>query len=158
MSDKMPITPRGLANLEEELKDLKGVQRPAVIQAISEARSLGDLSENAEYHSAKERQAFLEGRIAVLEGVISSALVIDPASLAGDSVTFGATCRIADAESGEEKTYQIVGKEEADLDKGLIALDSPLARALIGKSVGDEVEFASPRGRRSFELLSVEFK
>jgi transcription elongation factor GreA len=158
MSEKMPITPRGLAKLEEELKDLKQVQRPSVIQAISEARGLGDLSENAEYHSAKERQAFIEGRIAVLEDAISSAYVIDPAKMGGDSVKFGATVRVADAETGQDKTYQIVGKEEADIGLGLIAFDSPLARALIDRMKGDEVTFASPRGTREFELLSVEYK
>jgi transcription elongation factor GreA len=154
----MPITPAGLKRLGDELKDLKQVQRPGVIQAISEARGLGDLSENAEYHSAKERQGFIEGRISFLEGVVSSAEVIDPAHLSGASVKFGATVRISDAETGEEKTYQIVGREEADLGRGLIALDSPLARALINKTAGDEVEFLSPRGARSFELLSVEYK
>lgn len=152
------MTPRGLAKLEDELKDLKQAQRPSVIQAISEARALGDLSENAEYHSAKERQAFIEGRIAVLEDVISNAHVIDPARMEGEQVKFGATIRISDVETGEEKTYQIVGKDEADIDKGLIAFDSPLARSLIGRSKGDEVAFASPRGTREFELLDVEYK
>jgi transcription elongation factor GreA len=129
-----------------------------VIQAISEARGLGDLSENAEYHGAKERQAFIEGRIAELEGAISSALVIDPSKMDGGAVKFGATVKVSDSETGEERTYQIVGKEEADIEKNLIAFDSPLARALIDKEAGDEVTFASPRGARSFELLGVEYK
>lgn len=155
--DKMPITPTGLLKLEEELKNLKYNERPAVIQAISEARALGDLSENAEYHSAKEKQGFIEGRISYLEGVISSAEVIDPKKLSGDIVKFSATVKIVDVETDEEKTYQIVGKEEADLESGKISFDSPIARALIGKSKGDETTVQSPKGARDFEIISVEY-
>lgn len=158
MFDKMPITPKGYQKLEEELKNLKYVERPAVIQAISEARALGDLSENAEYHSAKEKQALIEGKIAYLESAIGSAEIIDPLKMSGDVVKFGATVKFVDVETDEEKVYQIVGKEEADLEHGLISFESPIARALIGKSVGDEFVVASPKGDREFELLSVEYK
>ena len=158
MMNKMPMTPAGLAKLEAELKDLKYNERPAIIQAISEARALGDLSENAEYHSAKDRQGFIEGRISYLEGVISSAEIIDPKKLVGDTtVKFSATVTIVDEETDEEKTYQIVGKEEADLEHGKISFDSPIARALIGKAQGDEVTVQSPKGPRDFEILSVEY-
>jgi transcription elongation factor GreA len=158
MSGQSPITPAGLKRLEDELKDLRHNQRPAIIQAISEARGLGDLSENAEYHSAKEKQSFIEGRISYLEGAISASEVIDPAQLSGDTIVFGATVRIADVETGEEKTYQIAGEAEADINGGRIAINSPLARALLGKKAGDEAEVASPRGTRTFEVLSVEYK
>ena len=158
MIDKMPITPKGYKKLEDELKNLKYVERPAVIQAISEARALGDLSENEEYHSAKEKQALIEGKITYLEGAISIAEIIDPLKMSGDVVKFGATVKFVDVETDEEKTYQIVGKEEADLEHGLISFESPIARALIGKSVGDEFTVASPKGNREFELLSVEYK
>ena len=158
MIDKMPITPKGYKKLEDELKNLKYVERPAVIQAISEARALGDLSENAEYHSAKEKQALIEGKITYLEGAISTAEIIDTLKMSGDVVKFGATVKFVDVETDEEKTYQIVGKEEADLEHGLISFESPIARALIGKSVGDEFTVASPKGNREFELLSVEYK
>ena len=158
MIDKMPITPKGYAKLENELKELKYKERPAVIQAISEARALGDLSENAEYHSAKEKQALIEGKISYLEGALSTAEIIDPAKIAGDTVKFGATVTYVDVETDEEKTYQIVGKEEADLEHGLISFESPIARALIGKKVGDEFSVSSPKGTRDFELLSIEYK
>lgn len=158
MIDKMPITPKGYAKLENELKELKYKERPAVIQAISEARALGDLSENAEYHSAKEKQALIEGKISYLEGALSIAEIIDPAKIAGDTVKFGATVTYVDVETDEEKTYQIVGKEEADLEHGLISFESPIARALIGKKVGDEFSVSSPKGTRDFELLSIEYK
>ncbi len=158
MIDKMPITPKGYQKLEDELKELKYKERPAVIQAISEARALGDLSENAEYHSAKEKQALIEGKIAYLESALGSAEIIDPLKMSGDVVKFGATVRFVDVETDEEKTYQIVGKEEADLEHGLISFESPIARALIGKSVGDEFVVSSPKGNREFELLSVEYK
>ena len=158
MMDKMPMTPAGLAKLEAELKELKYNERPAIIQAISEARALGDLSENAEYHSAKDRQGFIEGRISYLEGVISSAEVIDPKKLVGDkTVKFSATVTIVDVETDEEKTYQIVGKEEADLEHAKISFDSPIARALIGKVQGDETTVQSPKGPRDFEILKVEY-
>ena len=158
MIDKMPITPKGYEKLENELKELKYKERPAVIQAISEARALGDLSENAEYHSAKEKQALIEGKISYLEGALSTAEIIDPAKIAGDTVKFGATVTYVDVETDEEKTYQIVGKEEADLEHGLISFESPIARALIGKKVGDEFSVSSPKGTRDFELLSIEYK
>lgn len=158
MIDKMPITPKGYEKLENELKELKYKERPAVIQAISEARALGDLSENAEYHSAKEKQALIEGKISYLEGALSTAEIIDPAKIAGDTVKFGATVTYVDVETDEEKTYQIVGKEETDLEHGLISFESPIARALIGKKVGDEFSVSSPKGTRDFELLSIEYK
>lgn len=158
MINRVPMTPNGFKKLEEELKHLKYEERPVIIQAISEARALGDLSENAEYHSAKEKQAFNEGRIAFLEGVISNAEVIDPTKMTGDIVRFGATVKIVDTENMEEKTYQIVGEEEADLNFGLISFESPIARALIGKKVGEEITFISPKGQREFEILSVEYK
>ncbi|MDR2099150.1 MAG: transcription elongation factor GreA [Rickettsiales bacterium] len=158
MSGQSPITPAGLKRLEDELKDLKHVQRPAIIAAIADARGLGDLSENAEYHSAKEKQSFIEGRISYLENAISAAEVIDPAGLAGDTVMFGATVRVADVDTLDEKTYQIVGEMEADINRSLISVESPLARALMGKKAGEEAEFASPRGTRTFEVLSIEYK
>ena len=158
MLDKMPMTPAGLAKLEEELKNLKYNERPAVIQAISEARALGDLSENAEYHSAKEKQGFVESRISYLEGIISSAEVIDPKKMSGDTVRFSATVTIGDVETEEEKVYQIVGKEEADIQSGKISYDSPIARALIGKEKGEEVTVQSPKGARDFEITNVEYK
>ena len=158
MLDKMPMTPAGLAKLEEELKNLKYNERPAVIQAISEARALGDLSENAEYHSAKEKQGFVESRISYLEGIISSAEVIDPKKMSGDTVRFSATVTIVDVETEEEKVYQIVGKEEADIQSGKISYDSPIARALIGKEKGEEVTVQSPKGARDFEITNVEYK
>ena len=154
----MPMTPAGLAKLEEELKNLKYNERPAVIQAISEARALGDLSENAEYHSAKEKQGFVESRISYLEGIISSAEVIDPKKMSGDTVRFSATVTIVDVETEEEKVYQIVGKEEADIQSGKISYDSPIARALIGKEKGEEVTVQSPKGARDFEITNVEYK
>jgi transcription elongation factor GreA len=155
---KIPLTPKGLGKLEAELKELKQVKRPAVITAISEARALGDLSENAEYHAAKEQQGFIERRISYLEGVIGSADVIDPAKVACDTVKFGALCTVLDEESGEEKSYRIVGREEADIGAGMIALDSPLARALIGRSRGERFSFQSPRGARDFELLKIDYE
>ena len=158
MLDKIPMTPAGLAKLEEELKNLKYNERPSVIQAISEARALGDLSENAEYHSAKERQGFIESRISYLEGIISSAEVIDPKKMSGDIVRFSATVTIVDVDTEEEKVYQIVGKEEADIQSGKISYDSPIARALIGKEKGEEVTVQSPKGARDFEITNVEYK
>ena len=157
MIDKIPMTPSGLEKLENELKDLKYNQRPAVIQAISEARALGDLSENAEYHSAKEQQGFIESRIAYLEGVISSVEVIDPKTMSGDVVRFGATVKIVDVETEEERTYQIVGKDETDLEHGKISYESPIARALIGKAQGDEVTVQTPSGSHDFEIDKVEY-
>lgn len=157
MMDKIPMTPAGLEKLEAELKKLKYEDRPAVIQAISDARALGDLSENAEYHSAKEQQGFIESRIAYIEGVIGSAEVIDPKKMSGDVVRFSATVKIVDEDTDEEKCYQIVGKEEADLEHGKISFESPIARALIGKAKGDEVTVQSPKGPRDFEIVSVDY-
>ena len=158
MVEKVPVTSEGYTALNDELKDLKSVQRPEVIRAIAEAREHGDLSENAEYHSARERQSFIEGRIKELEGLISRADVIDPSKLSGDSVKFGATVTVADEDTDEEKTYQIVGETEADIEKGKLNIRSPLARALIGKEEGDSVEVMTPGGGKSYEVVSVAFK
>lgn len=155
--DMVPMTAAGHAKLEAELKNLKSVERPAVIEAIAEARAHGDLSENAEYHAARERQSFIEGRIQELEGVLSAAQVIDVASLTGKTVKFGATVTIADEDSGEEKTFQIVGSYESDADNGKISLTAPIARGLIGKSEGDSVNVQTPKGLVSYEILSVSF-
>ncbi len=155
--EKIPLTRAGFDKLDAELKTLKTVERPAIIRAISEAREHGDLSENAEYHSAKEKQSFIEGRIKELEGVISLADVIDPAKLSG-AIKFGATVELVDEDTDEEKTYQIVGEYEADIEKGLLNIKSPLARALIGKEEGDSVEVRTPGGERSYEILSVAYK
>jgi transcription elongation factor GreA len=156
--EKVPMTAGGLAPLEEELRRLKSKDRREVIKAISEAREHGDLSENAEYHAAKERQGFIEGRIQELEDVISRADVIDVSKLSGSSVKFGATVTVADEDTDEETTYQIVGPYEADLAKKLLSVQSPIARALIGKSVGDTTEVRAPGGIKSYEVLEVKFK
>ncbi|WP_368344972.1 transcription elongation factor GreA [Pelagovum sp. HNIBRBA483] len=155
--EKIPLTRAGFDKLDAELKTLKTVERPAIIRAISEAREHGDLSENAEYHSAKEKQSFIEGRIKELEGVISLADVIDPTKLSG-AIKFGATVELVDEDTDEERTYQIVGEYEADIEKGLLNIKSPLARALIGKEEGDSVEVRTPGGERSYEILSVAYK
>jgi transcription elongation factor GreA len=154
--DKIPMTRAGHAALDEELKSLKSVERPAVIRAIAEAREHGDLSENAEYHAARERQSFIEGRIKELESILSRAEVIDPARLSGP-VKFGATVTLADEETGEERTYQIVGEPEANLEAGLLNIRSPLARALIGKDEGDSVEVRTPGGTRSYDVVAVRY-
>ena len=154
--DKLPLTRSGFDKLEAELKTLKSVERPAIIQAIAEARDHGDLSENAEYHSAKEKQSFIEGRIKELEGVIGRADVIDPAKLSG-SVKFGATVKLVDEETDEEKTYQIVGEYEADIEAGKLNLASPIARALIGKEEGDSIEVRTPGGEKFYEILDVSY-
>ncbi|MEM0936482.1 MAG: transcription elongation factor GreA [Pseudomonadota bacterium] len=154
--DKIPITRKGASSLEDELKQLKSVERPAIIQAIAEAREHGDLSENAEYHSAREKQSFIEGRIKELEGLLSLADVIDPTKLSGP-IKFGATVTIVDEDTDEEKTYQIVGEPEADLEKGLLNVRSPIARALIGKEEGDSVEVRTPGGEKSYEVLGVKY-
>src|SRR6056297_104985 len=154
--DKIPMTRKGHAALEAELKHLKSEERPAIIRAISEAREHGDLSENAEYHSAKEKQSFIEGRIKELEGVISLADVIDPAKMNG-SIQFGATGTLVDEDTDEEKTYQIVGEYEADIENGLLNIKSPIAGALIGKEEGDSVEVRTPGGERSYEVLKVQY-
>lgn len=154
--EKIPLTRAGFDKIDAELKHLKSVERPAIIQAIAEARALGDLSENAEYHSAKEKQSFIEGRIKELEGVLSLAEVIDPSKLSG-TIKFGATVELVDEYTDEEKKYQIVGEYEADLENGKLNIKSPLARALIGKDEGDSVEVRTPGGDRSYEILSVLF-
>ncbi|MCJ8336165.1 MAG: transcription elongation factor GreA [Epibacterium sp.] len=152
--DKIPMTPTGFQALEAELKNLKSVERPAIIQAIAEARELGDLSENAEYHSAREKQSFIEGRIKELEGIIGLADVIDPAKLSG-TVKFGAKVTVVDEDTDEEKTWQIVGEHEANIESGLLNIKSPIARALIGKDEGDSVEVRTPGGERSYEILKI---
>jgi len=150
------MTRAGNTALDAELKQLKSVERPAIIRAISEAREHGDLSENAEYHSAKEKQSFIEGRVKELEGILSLAEVIDPTKLSG-TIKFGATVRLVDEDTDEEKTYQIVGEHEADIENGKLNIKSPLARALIGKDEGDSVEVRTPGGERSYEILSIAF-
>jgi len=155
---KFPITAEGLSKLEEELKHLRAEERPAVIRAIAEAREHGDLSENAEYHAARERQSFIEGRIAELEAIIPSSEVIDTAKLSGTQVRFGARVTIVDEESDEEKTYRIVGQYEADMKTGSISISSPLAKALMGKKVGDSVEVPAPGGARAYEITGVAFR
>ena len=152
------MTASGYARLEEELRRLKNEERPSVIKAIEVARAHGDLSENAEYHAAKERQAFIEGRLEEIESKVSRAEVIDPSELTGTTVMFGATVTIVDEESDEESTYQIVGTEEANIKKGLLSIAAPLARALIAKSVGESVDVQAPKGSRSYEILSLEYK
>lgn len=155
--EKVPMTAEGLSPLQEELKRLKSEERPAVIKAISEAREHGDLSENAEYHAAKERQGFIEGRIGELEDIISRADVIDVSKLSGSTVKFGATVTVADEDTDEETTYQIVGPYEADLEKRRISVQSPIARALIGKSIGESTEVKAPGGIRSYEIVDVSY-
>ena len=154
----IPITKRGAEKLKQELHRLKTVDRPAVINAISEARSQGDLSENAEYDAAKDRQGFIEGRIQEIEGKLSAAQIIDPSSLdAGGRVVFGATVELEDEESGEQKRYQIVGEDEADLKLGLINVGSPIARAMIGKEEGDVAEVQAPGGVKRYEIVAVRY-
>jgi len=152
------MTAGGYRRLEEELRRLKNEERPAVIKAIEEARAHGDLSENAEYHAAKERQAFIEGRLEEIESKVSRAEVIDPSTLSGTTVMFGATVTIVDEETDEESTYQIVGTEEADIKEGRLSVAAPLARALIAKSIGESVDVQAPSGARSYEILSLEYK
>ena len=152
------MTAEGHAALDAELKHLKSVERPAVIAAIAEAREHGDLSENAEYHAAKEKQSFIEGRVAELEDKLARAEVIDVTKLKGNKVVFGATVTLIDADTEKEVTYRIVGEDEADIAKGKVSIQSPIARALIGKTVGDEAEVAAPGGARVYEIENVEFK
>ena len=154
--EKIPMTRAGHTALNDELKTLKSVERPAIIRAIAEAREHGDLSENAEYHSAREKQSFIEGRIKELEGILSLADVIDPKSLSG-TIKFGATVKLVDEDTDDEKTYQIVGEPEADIEAGKLNLKSPLARALIGKDEGDSIDVSTPGGVKSYEILSVDF-
>lgn len=151
------MTASGLKVLEDELNQLKNVDRHEIIKHIAEARAHGDLSENAEYHAAKEKQSFIEGRVMELEDMIGRADIIDVTKLSGTSVKFGATVTLADEDTDEKKKYQIVGDHEADIKKGRISISSPIARALIGKSKGDSVEVAAPGGARSYEILKVEF-
>lgn len=152
------MTADGASQLREELKALKSEERPAVIKAIAAAREHGDLAENAEYHAAREHQSFIEGRIAELEDQLSRIEVIDVKSLKGKQVMFGATVTVADEETDEEKTYQIVSEYEADASKGRISITSPIARALIGRSAGDSVEVTTPRGQKDYEIVKVRFK
>jgi transcription elongation factor GreA len=154
--EKIPLTRAGHTALSEELKALKSVERPAVIRAIAEAREHGDLSENAEYHAARERQSFIEGRVKELEGILAAAEVIDTARLSG-AVKFGATVTLVDEDTEEEKTFQLVGEPEADLERGRLNVKSPLARALIGKDEGDQVEVRTPGGEKSYEILRIEY-
>ena len=151
------MTAPGLQRLEEELRHLKSVERPSIIRAIAEARSHGDLSENAEYHAARERQSFIEGRIAELEEIVGAVEVIDPSSLSGDHVKFGAHVRVLDEETEREMTYQIVGVHEADIKSARLSISAPLAKALIGKKVGDSISVPAPGGDRSYEILSIKF-
>jgi transcription elongation factor GreA len=155
---KVPLTVRGAEKLKEELARLKAVERPRIIQAIAEARAHGDLKENAEYHAAREQQSFIEGRIAELEGKLSNAQVIDVTTLdAGGKVVFGATVDLIDEETGQEVTYQIVGEDEADIKQGLISVNSPIARALIGKRDGDVAQVNAPGGIREYEVVAVRY-
>lgn len=156
--DKLPITGPGFAALERELKERQQVERPRIIEAISEARAHGDLSENAEYHAAKESQSLNEGRILELESMISRAEIIDISKLSGDKIKFGATVKLVDEATEEEKTYQIVGDPEADVKSGRVSISSPVARALIGKGVGDTVEVTTPGGGKSYEVVDVAFR
>ena len=155
---KFPMTVQGHAALEAELKHLKSVERPYIINAISVARDHGDLSENAEYHAAKEKQGFIEGRIQELESKLSLAQVIDPTSMSGDVVRFGATVKIVNEDTDEESTYQIVGEDEANVKDGKISVTSPIARAMITKEVGDVFEVIAPGGAKGYEILEVEYK
>lgn len=154
-----PVTKRGAEKLKAELQRLKSVERPAVITAIAEARAQGDLSENADYDAAKERQGFIEGRIAEIEGKLSAAQIIDPSELdAGGRVVFGATVELEDEASGDAVTYQIVGEDEADIKLGLINISSPIARALIGKEEGDTAQVQAPGGVKHFEIVAVRYR
>jgi transcription elongation factor GreA len=155
--EKIPLTRAGFDKLDAELKHLKTVERPSISRAIAEAREHGDLSENAEYHSAKEKQSFIEGRVKELEGVISLADIIDVAKMSG-AVKFGATVTMADEDTDEEKTYQIVGEYEANIEAGLLNMKSPIARALIGKEVGDSAEVRTPGGAKSYEIIEIAYK
>ena len=154
--EKKPMTRKGHTALEKELKHLKSTERPAIISAIAEAREHGDLSENAEYHSAREKHSFIEGRVKEIEGTLSLAEVIDPTSLSG-AIKFGATVKLVDEDTEEEKIWQIVGENEANVEQGLLNIQSPIARALIGKEEGDSVEVKTPGGDRAYEVLSIQY-
>ncbi|MBT3810397.1 MAG: transcription elongation factor GreA [Rhodospirillaceae bacterium] len=156
--DKIPMTPGGHEALQEELKNLKTVERPAIVKAIAAAREHGDLSENAEYHAARERQSFVEGRIGELEDTTKRAEIIDTTKLKGKTVRFGAKVKLADEETDEENTYQLVGEFEADIEQRKISILSPLGKALIGREIGDSVEVTTPNGVRYFEVVSVRFR
>ena len=151
------MTSEGYSRLQEEAKRLKSIERPAIIRAIAEARTHGDLAENAEYHAARERQSFVEGRIGELEEIISAVEVIDPASITGDQIKFGAHVRVVDEETEKAVTYQIVGVHEADIKHARLSISSPLAKALIGKKVGDSISVPAPGGDRSYEILGIKF-
>ena len=155
--DKIPMTPAGHAALTEEYRRRTAEDRPAIIAAISEARAHGDLSENAEYHAAKEQQSLNEGRIQELESLLALAEIVDPKTLSGSTVKFGATVKLVDDDTEEEKKYQIVGDAEADASKGRISISSPIARAMIGKSAGDAIEVAAPGGARGYEIVEVKY-
>jgi len=155
--NRLPMTSDGYNRLQDEIKRLKTVERPAIIRAIAEARTHGDLSENAEYHAARERQSFIEGRLAELEDKVARAEVIDTSKLSGTVIKFGATVTLADEETDEEQTFRIVGEDEADVKGGRLSVTSPLARALIGKGKGDSVEVSTPRGNKSYEVVTVAF-
>jgi transcription elongation factor GreA len=154
--EKIPMTRAGFTAVDVELKNLKSVERPAIIKAVAEAREHGDLSENAEYHSAREKHSFIEGRVKELEGIISRSEVIDPASLSG-SIKFGATVTLVDEDTDEQKTYQVVGEPEANIEAGKLNIKSPLARSLIGKDVGDSIEVRTPGGEKSYEILAIKY-
>jgi transcription elongation factor GreA len=158
LSDRVPMTPQGRKRLQEELKRLKSVERPSIVKAIEEARAHGDLSENAEYHAAKEKQGLVEGRIALVEDRLARAEVIDPRGQSPDAVRFGATVVLNDVESDEEVRYMIVGEDEADASLGQISVGSPVARALMGKAVDDEIRVAVPRGTREFEIVEIRYE
>ena len=151
------MTSDGYSRLQDEIKRLKSIERPAIIRAIAEARTHGDLSENAEYHAARERQSFIEGRLMELEDKVARAEVIDTSKLSGSVIKFGATVTLADEETDEEQTFRIVGEDEADVKGGRLSVSSPLARALIGKGKGDSVEVSTPRGAKSYEVVTVDF-
>jgi len=156
--ERVPMTADGYQRLEVELKKLKTEERPAVIKAISEAREHGDLSENAEYHAARERQSFIEGRVRELEDKISRAQVIDISKMSGETIKFGATITLADEDTDEESTYQIVGVDEADIGQGLLSVTAPLARAVMNKAVGESVTVDTPGGSRDYEIVSVDYR
>lgn len=158
MPDRYPMTPRGQQALKDELKRLREVERPKNVRDIEEARAHGDLRENAEYHAAKERQAFIEGRSREIEAILAQAEVIDPAKLSGPRVVFGATVKLADTDSGDESTYSIVGDYEADIKLGRIAISAPLARAIIGREVGDTVSLRTGKGTREYQITGVRFE
>src|SRR5207244_3844917 len=155
--NKIPMTVEGFNRLHAEVKRLKSTDRPSIIRAIAEARTHGDIAENAEYHAARERQSFIEGRLAILEDKIARAEVIDVSKLSGSAIKFGAKVTLADEETDEEQTFLIVGEDEADISNGRLSVTSPLARALIGKGKGDSVEVSTPRGNKSYEVVTVDF-